>query len=148
MWGTQVVAVAAAQRSDLFSELLLVAPTVNRQECTIARQTWPMILDLLEESPRVVFIGTHNYAKTGPRWFIKKLRHMMHHSLEGIPPSFSARTLVIPGHRDRVCPSAWVVKVTALIADATMVEVPGRETMVKDGVCVAGRIMEHLGVAD
>ncbi|PYI37862.1 hypothetical protein CVS30_13045 [Arthrobacter psychrolactophilus] len=108
-----------------------------------------MIQDLLGESPRVIFIGAQNYAKTGPRWFIKKLRHMMDHSLEDILPSISARTLVIRGNRDRVCPSAWVAEVTALIPDATMVEVPGRghETMVKDGVCVAERIMKHLGVA-
>lgn len=147
--GTQVVAEAAAQRPDLFSELVLVAPTVNRQERTIARQAWRMVQDLSGESPRVLFIGAQNYVKTGPRWFIKKLRHMMDHSLEDILPSISAHTLVIRGNRDRVCPRGWVEEVAALIPDATMVEVPGRghETMVKDGVGVAERIMEHLGVA-
>ncbi|WP_449374547.1 alpha/beta fold hydrolase [Arthrobacter psychrolactophilus] len=98
----------------------------------------------------MLFIGAQNYAKTEPGWFIKKLRHMIgSHSLEDILPNVTAHTLVIRGNRDRVCPRAWVAEVAALIPDATMVEVPGRghETMVKDGVCVAERIMEHLGVS-
>ncbi|MEO6529691.1 MAG: alpha/beta fold hydrolase, partial [Specibacter sp.] len=35
--GTQVVAEAAAQRPELFPEIVLVAPTVNRHERTVHR---------------------------------------------------------------------------------------------------------------
>lgn len=148
--GTQIVAEAAAQRPDLFRELVLVAPTVNRTERTIGWQTWRMVQDLLGESPEVVAIGMRNYAKTGPRWFIKKLRSMMDHSVEEVLPKILAHTLVIRGNRDRVCPRSWVEEVTSLIPGATMVEIEarGHETMVKDGACVAGHIMDHVGPCD
>ncbi|MHA7303674.1 alpha/beta fold hydrolase [Arthrobacter sp. TMN-49] len=145
--GTQVVAEAAAQRPDLFPDVVLVAPTVNRHERTIHRQAWRMVQDLFGESPKVLGLGMRNYAKTGPRWFIKKLHSMMDHTMEDTLVQIQARTLVIRGKRDRVCPHGWVEEVTALIPDAVMVEVDGRghETMVKDGACVAGYIVDHLG---
>jgi pimeloyl-ACP methyl ester carboxylesterase len=147
--GTQVVAEAAAQRPDLFPEVVLVAPTVNRHERSIRRQSWRMAQDLFGENPKVLFIGMQNYAKTGPRWFIKKLNSMMAHSIEDTLPLIQAHTLVIRGKRDPVCPYGWVEEVTALIPDARMVEVDGRghETMVKDGVCVAEHIVAHVGTA-
>ncbi|MBP2412129.1 pimeloyl-ACP methyl ester carboxylesterase [Arthrobacter stackebrandtii] len=147
--GTQVVAEAAAQRPDLFPELVLVAPTVNSHERTIGKQAWRMAQDLFGESPKVVAVGVRNYAKTGPRWFIKKLHSMMEHSIEDTLPRIQAQTLVIRGGRDRVCPHGWVEGVTAMIPNATMVEVAGRghETMVKDGHCVAEYILAHVGAA-
>lgn len=144
--GTQVVAEAAAQRPDLFPELVLVAPTVNQHERSIGRQAWRMTQDLFGESPRLLALGMKNYAKTGPRWFIKKLRSMMAHTIEDTLPQIRAHTLVIRGKRDPVCPHGWVEEVTALIPGATMVEVEGRghETMVKDGECVARYIVAHV----
>lgn len=146
--GTQVVAEAAAQRPDLFPEVVLVAPTVNQHERSIAKQAWRMTQDLFGESPRVLVVGVKNYAKTGPRWFIKKLHSMMDHAVEDTLPRIQAHTLVIRGKRDHVCPHGWVEEVTALIPDATMVEVDGRghETMVKDGVCVAEYIAAHVAL--
>lgn len=145
--GTQVVAEAAAQRPDLFPELVLVAPTVNRHERSIRKQAWRMTQDLFGESPKVIAMGVRNYAKTGPRWFMKKLHSMMEHSIEDTLPKIQAHTLVIRGNRDRVCPQDWVEEATALIPGATMVEVDGRghETMVKDGACVAEYIVAHVG---
>ena len=144
--GTQVVAEAAAQRPDLFPELVLVAPTVNQHERSIPKQAWRMVQDLYGENPRVWVIGMKNYAKTGPRWFIKKLKSMMDHDVEETLPRIKAHTLVVRGNRDPVCPHGWVEEVTGLIPDARMVEVEGRghETMVKDGACVAGYIVEHV----
>ena len=144
--GTQVVAEAAALRPDLFPEVVLVAPTVNLHERSIPKQAWRMIQDLFGENPRVWAIGIRNYAKTGPRWFIKKLKSMMDHDVEETLPRIKAHTLVVRGSRDPVCPHGWAEEVTALIPDARMVEVDGRghETMVKDGACVARYIVEHL----
>jgi len=144
--GTQVVAEAAAQRPDLFPEIVLIAPTVNRGERTIRRQSLRMMQDLLAESPKIWAVGMRNYAKTGPRWFIKKLNSMMDHAVEDTLPQIQAHTLVVRGNRDPVCPQGWAEEVTALIPNATMVEVEGRghETMVKDGSCVAGHIAAHV----
>lgn len=145
--GTQVVAEAAAQRPDLFPEIVLIAPTVNRHERTIGRQALRMMEDLVGEEPRVFAVGMRNYLKTGPRWFIKKLRDMMAHSVEDTFPQIRARTLVIRGSKDRVCPRGWVEEVAALIPDATMLELEGRrhETLIKDPDAVADAILTHVG---
>ena len=144
--GTQVVAEAAAQRPDLFPELVLVAPTLNRLERSMGREAWRMLQDLFGESPKVIGVGLKNYARTGPRWFIKKLNAMMAHTVEDTLPLIQAHTLVVRGGRDRVCPGGWVAEVAALIPNAVMVEIAGcgHETMVKDPAPVAREIMRHV----
>lgn len=144
--GTQVVAEAAAQRPDLFPEVVLVAPTANQHERSIPQQAMRIVQDLFRENPKVWAMGMQNYAKTGPRWFLKKLNSMMDHDVEETLPKIMAHTLVVRGNRDPVCPHDWVEEVTALIPNARMVEVKGRghETMVKDGACVAAYIVEHV----
>ncbi|MEO8907971.1 MAG: alpha/beta hydrolase, partial [Microbacteriaceae bacterium] len=144
--GTQVVAEAAAQRPDLFPELVLIAPTVNRHERTVRRQSLCMMQDLIAESPRVLALGMSNYVKTGPRWFAMKLGSMMAHRIEDPLARLTAHTFVIRGARDPVCPHDWVEEVSALIPDAHMIEIAGRghETMVKDGDSAADLIIEHV----
>ena len=144
--GTQVVAEAARLRPDLFDELVLIAPTVNRHERSIRVQAWRMVQDLYNDDPRVLALGIQNYLKAGPRWFSKKLRSMMAHQIEATLPHIQAHTLVIRGLRDPVSPHDWATEVTALVPHARLAEIEGRghETMVKDGVCAADLIVEHL----
>lgn len=145
--GAQVVAEAAAQRPEMFPEVVLIAPTVNVHEHTAPWQLWRMAQDLFGESPRVIGVGLVNYAKAGPRWILKKLGSMLEHPMAETLPRIRAHTLVVRGSRDRVCPRGWVEEATAMIPGATMVEVAGRghETMVKDGSAVAGYIAAHVG---
>lgn len=147
--GTQVAVEAARARPDLFPQLVLIAPTVNRHERTVGRQAWRMLQDLFLEDARVIGLGLQNYAKAGPRWFLKKLRSMMAHEIEAALPHVPSHTLVIRGARDPVCPHDWVMEVTALLPHAEMVEIDGRghETMVKDGDCAADLIAKHLQLA-
>ncbi|MFT2815546.1 alpha/beta fold hydrolase [Leifsonia sp. A12D58] len=147
--GTQVVAEAARARPDLFDELVLIAPTVNRHERSIGLQAWRMVQDLYNDDPRVLALGIQNYLKAGPRWFAKKLRSMMAHEIEATLPHIQAHTLVIRGLRDPVSPHDWATEVTALVPNARLAEIEGRghETMVKDGVCAADLIVKHLPLA-
>lgn len=143
--GTQVVAEAAVQAPELVGPLVLIAPVVNRHERTPLGQGRRMVQDLFGESPRVLAIGMKYYAKSGPRWFLAKLRQMMLHRLEDVAPRIRARTLVIRGEKDRVCPRAWVEEVAALIPGARMAEIPGRghETMMTEATGVARLIVAH-----
>ena len=147
--GTQVIAEAAAQRPDLFDEIVLIAPTVNRHERTIGRQAWRMVQDIVGESPGVIAVGLQNYLKAGPRWFATKLHDMMDHHIEDVLPRVAADTLVLRGTRDHVCPRRWAQEVTGLLPHGRLVELPGRrhETMVKDGTLPAELIVAHLAVS-
>lgn len=54
----------------------------------------------------MVFARTiQNWAKAGPRWFIKNWRRMMAHAVEDAYPPILARTLVIRGSEDKLGPS-------------------------------------------
>lgn len=146
--GTQISAEAAARHPELTQRLVLIAPTINAAERTLAWQAWRMMQDVITAGPKVWWVGTWSYIKVGPRWFIGKLRTMLKHQIEATLPTIQANTLVIRAERDKVCPRDWVEQVTALIPTATMREVKGRghETIVTRADDVARLIAQHANV--
>ena len=147
--GTQVVAEAAARHPDLSRSIVLIAPTVNARERTARRQAWRMLQDLIDENPRVIWVGAKQYLKTGPGWFLRKLRIMLDHRVELTLPRVRADALVLRGSEDRVCPRDWVERVTAILPHARMREIPdrGHEAMITDPDPVAAMIIEHAEAA-
>ena len=143
--GAQVVVEAAARHPGVSDRIVLIAPTVNAAERSVRKQAWRMVQDLIDENPRVIWIGAVNYVKTGPRWFLRKLRVMLDHRIEATLPAVQAEALVLRGADDRVCPRAWVAHVTELLPHAQMREIPerGHEAMVTKPTPVAGLITAH-----
>ena len=144
--GTQIVVEAAARHPEVSDCIVLIAPTVNASERTVHQQAWRMLQDLVHAKPRVLLVGLVYYVKTGPRWYIKKLRTMMAHRVESTMPHIRARTLVIRGENDGVCPRDWVRRVATIIPHADMREVAGRghETMITGAEPVAKLIVRHV----
>lgn len=145
--GTQVVAEALAQHPEIARSAVLIAPTVNAAERTALRQGWRLAQDLINEDRRVLGLGLVQYAKAGPRWFIAKMHQMLDHRLEDVVTRVRARTLVLRGEDDLVCPHDWVAGIAASLPDGTMREVRGRghEAMIRSPHPVAGMILEHVG---
>lgn len=143
--GTQVVAETLARHPELSKLAVLIAPTVNRAERTARQQALRMIQDLTGESPQVLALGMIQYVKTGPGWFVRKLRHMLDHRIEDTLPKVQAHTLVLRGEKDRVCPRDWVQNVTELLPSSQMREIPGRghEAMIRSPQPVAKLIIDH-----
>jgi pimeloyl-ACP methyl ester carboxylesterase len=144
--GTQIVAEALARHPDLFDCAVLIAPTVNADERSLHMQAWRMIQDLMHAKPKVWFVGAVYYVKTGPRWYLKKLRTMLDHHIERVLPRIRANVLVIRGANDRVCPEGWTKRVATIIPHSRYVEVQGRghETMITAASDVAGYIVRHV----
>lgn len=143
--GGQVVAEVLARHPQLRSCGVLIAPSVNRTERTALRQGLRMVQDLAGESPKVLLLGSWQYAKAGPRWFLRKMRPMLEHRLEETCPKIRAEVLVIGGERDRVCPRAWIEEVAELIPGARVDEIPdrGHEAVIKNPQPAAQLILEH-----
>ncbi len=143
--GTQVVAEAVARHPAISSRIVLIAPTVNAAERTARKQAWRMLQDLIDEDPRVIWLGALQYIKTGPRWFFRKLRVMLDHRVEQTLPEVRADALVLRGANDRVCPHDWVTEVTRLLPRAHMREIPerGHEAMITKPDPVARMILAH-----
>ncbi|GAA1782918.1 alpha/beta hydrolase [Leucobacter iarius] len=144
--GTQIVAEIALRHPEQVSGLVLIAPTVNRHERTALRQAARMVQDLTGEQPKVLLLGTWQYAKTSPLWFANKLRFMLAHHLENICPGIRTPTLVLRGETDRVCPRDWVSEVAALLPDSEMAELDGRghEAVIRSAEPAASMIVDFL----
>jgi len=142
--GTEVVVEAVVRHPECSDRIVLIAPTVNRAERTAGRQALRMMQDLWGEHPKVLALGIVQYAKAGPRWFVRKLRTMLEHRVEERYPLVRARTLVIRGETDRVVPREWARFVAASIPGAELREVPerGHEAMIRSAVPVAEMILE------
>lgn len=148
--GTQIVVETLVRHPELASRAVLIAPTVNPAERTARQQALRMLQDMADESPKVLALGTVQYVKAGPRWFLRKLRQMLDHHVEDVLPLLRARTLVLRGEDDLVCPRDWVRRVTELIPDAQMREIParGHEAMIRSPQPVASMIIEHATDVD
>lgn len=144
--GTQVAAELAYRHPELVTELVLIAPTVNRHERTALKQAARMVQDLTGEGPKVLAMGLLEYVKTNPKWFISKLRFMLGHRIEAICPKIHVPTLVLRGETDRVCPRVWVQEVADLIPKSEMEEIPGHghEAVIKSPEPVSSMILDFV----
>lgn len=144
--GTQVVAELAVRRPDVVDHVVLIAPTVNDRERTLAKQSWRLLEDLANDPPIVGLVGARMYIEAGPRWFLKKFASMIEHRIETVAPNITQPTLVIRGDEDLVCPQRWVQHVTDLIPDATLsiAKGKGHEAMITGAEPVAHLVFDFL----
>ena len=144
--GGQVVAEIHARHPELSSTGVLIAPAVNQAERTAARQALRMVQDLAGESPKVLALGTAQYAKAGPRWFFKKMRQMLDHRIEESLPHIQADVMVLRGEKDRVCPRPWTQQITDLLPQGRMEEIPdrGHEAVIRTSQPAAEIILNRL----
>ncbi|MET1052823.1 MAG: alpha/beta hydrolase [Mycetocola sp.] len=143
--GSQIAVEAAARHPDLFDRLVIISPTVNPAERQARMQALRLVQDLWGAKRRVLRSGLVYYVKAGPRWYFKKLRTMLEHDVEKTMPRVKARTLVIRGTEDKLCPRSWAEKITAIIPDSRFVEIrgSGHEVIMTNGKEVATLIARH-----
>lgn len=140
--GTQVVTELAVRHPDLVSRIVLAAPTVDVSARKALRQLLRLIVDLLDDSPKVLLLGAREYLRAGPN-LPRKMRAMLVHRPEESYPRVTVPALVMRGEDDKVVPHAWAEQVVRLIPNARLVELAGRghETLIKDAKDPAGEIL-------
>ena len=143
--GTQVVIEIAARHPELTDRIVLVAPTVDSAARGPVRQLLRLGQDLLRESPRVLLLGAREYFRAGPH-LGRKMRAMLAHRPEDSLPKVRARTLVLRGENDPVCPDPWCRMVADGLENSefAVIEQHGHETMISDGAPAAEAIREWL----
>jgi pimeloyl-ACP methyl ester carboxylesterase len=143
--GAQVIAETAARHPQLADRVVLIGPTVNPRERTLAKQMLRFLQDISIIHPKAFAIGLARYAEAGPRWYAANLRPMLEHRLEVTMPQIPVEVLVIRGENDRVVPRYWAEEVAALAPRGRIAEVPGRghDTMIGTGHRVGELIAGH-----
>ncbi|MER7798168.1 alpha/beta hydrolase [Microbacterium sp. NPDC096154] len=145
--GTQVIVEVAARHPDVDPRLVLLGPTVEEGQRRALTQLRKLARDLIDESPRVLFVGAREYLRAGPNLRLK-MRAMLVHRPELTYPRVEAECLVLRGETDTVAPREWCVRVASTLPHARLAEVPGsgHETMIKDPDPAAELILEWLGI--
>ncbi|MDR5701656.1 alpha/beta fold hydrolase [Agromyces aerolatus] len=143
--GAQVVTETAGQRPELVGAVVLIGPTVNPRERTVAKQTMRFLQDISLTNPKVLAVGLKLYAEAGPAWYAANLRPMIDHRMELALPRVQAPTLVVRAEHDAIVPRDWANEIARLLPAGRLIEVPGRghETMVTAGAQVADLIARH-----
>lgn len=144
--GAQVAAELAARHPNLVERVVLIAPTVNRRERTVGKQTLRMLQDFANNSPIVLVKGLIAYIRTGPLWFVRKLHPTLEHRVEDVLPRILDPTLVLRGEDDPVSPRDWAREMTALLPDGELREIPdrGHEALIASGEPAARIMLDWL----
>ncbi|WP_035765705.1 alpha/beta hydrolase [Arthrobacter sp. H20] len=123
--GSQVAAEAARAAPDLVARLVLLAPTINDQERTVATQLMRLTQDTLRETPAANYIVVSDYFRAGMRWYLKILQSMLSHRLEDVLPQIHCPVALLRGSRDPIVPADWMHRLAAKGHDVTVGEIPG-----------------------
>jgi pimeloyl-ACP methyl ester carboxylesterase len=129
--GTQIVADLAVRDPDLVRELALLGPVTDPAARDALHQGLRLARDTLGETPPTNVAVFTDYARTGPRWYLRTLPYMLDYDLPGVLPRIAAPTLVMRGARDPIAPHGWTEQVARLLPRSRLVEVPGAHHVVQ-----------------
>lgn len=144
--GSQIAAELAVCDPDLVERVVLIAPTVNRHERSVAKQAARMVQDAVNNSPAVMAKGLVAYAKAGPRWFAKKLEPTLEHRIEDCAPKIAQPALVLRGAEDPVAPGDWCQEIAEMLQRGELGELPnlGHEALISSGEPVARIVLDWI----
>ncbi|MCU1406738.1 MAG: alpha/beta fold hydrolase [Glaciihabitans sp.] len=121
--GTQIVTELASRRPEI-STVVLIGPVINSLERKIPTQARRFAQASWHEPNKVKVLAVGSYLLCGFKWFSRILPKMMQYPIEERLPLVQARTLVIRGQYDAVCPPEWVEEVGRLLPRSRLWEIP------------------------
>ncbi len=123
-FGCQVIAELAARRPELVERVVLQGPTVDPEAHGLPQLRRWFVNSVREgmTQPNSTF---GQWAKAGPRVFVRTLRFMDQHRIERVLPHVRAPALVVRGSRDPIVPQHWAEAATRLLPDARLEVIEG-----------------------
>ncbi|MBX9244248.1 alpha/beta fold hydrolase [Actinotalea ferrariae] len=123
--GTQVVTEAAAAVPDLAAGVVLIGPVAEPGRRSAVRQGWRLLRDTRHETPRANWVVLTDYLRTGLRWYLATLPHMLDYPLEERIGDVTQPVLLLRGENDPIAPPGYVERLAARARDGRVDEVPG-----------------------
>jgi len=105
--GCQVVVRTAATSPKLFEKIILLAPTVNKAERTIAHQAFRLWQDTFHEKISANVVVFLNYARMGVKRFIITTKYMVDDHIEETLANLAIPVFIVTGSKDKIAPTAW-----------------------------------------
>lgn len=146
--GSQIVVEAALQDPQMYSSVVAMGTVVDPAARTAPRQALRLARDTLMEPPLANWAVLLDYARTGPRWYLRTLPTMLGYRTEEAVRRLAVPLLLLRGARDPVAPHGWVEQLRRLAARARLVEVEGAAhvVMYSRPEQVAREIVAHAGI--
>jgi len=123
--GCQVVAQTISRNPGLCAGYMLIGPTVDPAAHSLSAMGWRLLRDTLREPPASNAVVFRNYARMGPRRYLRTARHMLADRLEETILRCDVPGLMVRGERDPIAGAGWIRDLVHLAPDAGLVEIPG-----------------------
>jgi pimeloyl-ACP methyl ester carboxylesterase len=123
--GCQVVTELALAYPEAVTALVLLAPTANRRERTAWQHSLRLLQDSFCEPLTVDLIEFTDYARCGPRWYLKNLPAMLGQKLEQRIAGVRVPVRIVRGARDPIVPLDWCQELVDACPDATLDSITG-----------------------
>lgn len=122
--GCQIAAHVSLVVPTSVSKLILISPTVNKDERNVFMQGMRLLQDTFLEPLRVNLIIFSDYIRMGIIRYLRTSHYMVHDHLEKTLTRTSTSTLIIRGQKDHIAPRRWVELLQHLAAESSLVEIP------------------------
>lgn len=144
--GVQVVVEAALQDLELYPAVVAIGGVVDPEARTALRQGLRLLLDTLLEPPLANVAVFRDYARTGPRWYLRTVPVMLGYRTEEALPRLHLPLLLLRGARDPIARRGWAEEMLRLAPDARLVEIDGAAhvAMYSRPEQVAQEILAHV----
>lgn len=146
--GAQIVVEASVQDPELGFVVVAIAPVVDPQAPTALRQGLRLLHDFVHEPPAANLAVWRDYVRTGPRYFLASLPHMLRYRLEEAAARLEVPLLVLRGSRDPIVPLSWAQQLCRIAPQSRVVTVHGAPHAVHftHAEEVAAEILSHVEV--
>ena len=105
--GCQIIAHLRDIQDGSVAKLILLAPTVNKNERSIVMQGIRLFQDTFRESPAANFVIFKEYAKMGPFRYLQTSRLMVRDIIETTMQKGTLPALIVNGEKDPIVPGPW-----------------------------------------
>jgi pimeloyl-ACP methyl ester carboxylesterase len=107
--GSQIVAHAVKQQPQLYSKVILLAPTVYAKERSLFMQSLRLLQDSLYEPIKASTVIFPDYLRMGIGRYLTTCRYMLEDRIEETLVHCPNATLIMRGTNDKIVPEEWAV---------------------------------------
>ena len=112
--GCQIVAHAGAKNPSMIHKMILLAPSVNKNERNAVMQTYRLIQDIFHEPISATALVFGEYIRMGIRRYIQSANYMLNDHIEQTLQYYTQPVLIVRGKKDKIVPYDWATHLSRL----------------------------------
>jgi pimeloyl-ACP methyl ester carboxylesterase len=122
--GCQIIA-QAERRQPGYKGLVMISPTINKDERSLPLQAWRLFCDGFKEPPTTNAAIFQDYLRMGPIRYLRTTRLMLEDAIEVSLEHIKAPVLFMRGTRDGIAPRPWIDFLKSITTRSQTVEIQG-----------------------